>query len=837
MARILKNKSGRMPVGSADAGTFIRIAEQETSKKGGGTWITLAAFVLFLFDLLTDYRGFNITDLGEVSGLLKFLGSLAFIAGIIVFFYFMVSKYKSPQVIISFAFVAVLGIITLALLINIDWLPVVHFIYILVFWLTFLRQREDAASANWKLVIVMFFDLYFLSIINIFAPAASVWLEGIPFLFFLTLGYVAEQTNNKLSTTLIILIVVWYFLTSGPALAQGLGAAGIQGIPTQIPTSLDSIKEKFFLNPLEKLSKGSSAWLNRQITYAVTGKVEEYEKEPVGVYIDSFKPAEPNFYDDEEVIFWGLLRVRTLDDPVILNAGCYLKKSDTFSDSKNQRANKVDPGKPFIVYTLEERDFACTFNRGTLSTGTTTITAFSEFNFETEAKQKVYFIHKDTLRSMLSPTVKIDPFADSKITDRVPIARYTNGPIKIEMGVLSSYDKGTLVGVGSDANPASATINIKNNDGWKGGIRQLEEVVILAPKGVAFQDAPGCKFADAKYTREDCEIDTANFINRRCSNACSGEDRENCNRLCQEKITQSKEACTELFSAEEKEDYQGYKVLLDNRDRATTEGLFKTLTCRFTATDEVLQGPGITTKFLKVKTRYDYRVEKQASVKIGRFDELGKEISGPIKASLKRVLPSDTDEETKKMVIELANAFGPPANIPPSIIIAVAEKESNFRHCISGGPYDCTIDKKDNILSNPKGDAWGVMQISKKPRANPGAFEASTSTEFGCSYGQTAYEFDCNVKAGITVLKRGLRYLDDDVYRKAVMANCGSPSTPSLDQQQYLTRYLGYKDWERVLRSYNGLGCDTSEGHDVNYVENMKDAIAKYDQLAEAEQQ
>lgn len=802
-------------IGFLTVNLFIQIVRRDA-----GLIITLS--VLFFLSMISKFSLGQSISLSFGLNYLVLIGILLLAIGLKNF-----SRLKDSA--IEEFYIIVAALVYSYFLVNNGWMdstntffgvskPMIHFLFISLFGALFIRKKLKE-EGGWAIItsVLLIIDFFGYSLL---AGTDSIF-NGIPILALFSIIFVANNTESFFPKLAIIVVA---FIIVGNILFIPSAAQAQQTVTFQ---EADSAEQKGIVDTLsDKWNSlfGTGGFIQKQISYAVTGKVEEYEKEPVGVYIESFRPAEPNFYHDEDVIFWGLLKVRTLDDPVIINAGCYLREGTT-----KKPATLVDPNHPFIVYALEEKDFACTFGQSLLSTGTSTITAYTDFNFETEAKQKVYFIHQETLRSMLNPRVKIDPFADSRITDRTPVARYTNGPIKIEMGILSSYDQGTLVGVETEGRSSSLTITIRNNDGWKGELTkgELTELVILAPRGVTFEGGPGCTL-NANYNQEWCESDTELFVGKKCKDACeTDKNKEICSRLCQEKVTQGKEVCAELFT-EENEDYKGYKVTLDTRERDNTEGIFKKLTCRFTATDEVLQGPKITTKFFKVKTRYDYRIEKQASVKIERFDETGKIISGPITVSKGSLPKTDADPETKKLFIERAN-FLATAEITESLLAAVAEKESNFRHCITGGTDECGTRNKDNVLkngNNEDGYAWGMMQIHDK--AHPDLFTAGSArlTTYGCNPVDTAYDFDCNIKAGKGILSDRTKYINDgDEYRKAVQNNC--------KDVQYLSKYLSYVGYERVLRAYNGFGCKPP-GADVDYVEKVRDLVTKYNQLAES---
>ena len=171
------------------------------------------------------------------------------------------------------------------------------------------------------------------------------------------------------------------------------------------------------------------------------------------------------YYEDEDVIVWGTVKARTLDDSINIQIGCEVRKD---KDNKIP-ADKIDPEREFQVFALEELDFACTFDRcklekdpecesATLKKGSNTITTFADFNFETLAYLKMYFINNERKRAMIRE--ELDIFKEFDIKDKNPVPVYTNGPVAIEMGTSSplvgvSDEEGTIV------NPRF-TISIEN---------------------------------------------------------------------------------------------------------------------------------------------------------------------------------------------------------------------------------------------------------------------------------------------------------------------------------------------------------------------------------------
>ena len=239
-----------------------------------------------------------------------------------------------------------------------------------------------------------------------------------------------------------------------------------------------------------------SSWqagFQRQIQFAITGKVEENEYEPLGVYLENVQPTAPRYYIDkdaddkdrfEEVIIWGTVRGRTLDDPINIEVGCYVEKG-----REKIRAGKEDPEHKFTIFALEEQDFACTFEEKQLrekilKKGSNIITVFADFNFETLAYLRVYFINRERQRAMVREG--LDIFDELGIVDRNPVPVFTNGPVAIEMGTTSP-----LVGV-SESYIASPrfSLAIKNRQGWEGRITGLRELILLFPKGVVIEN-PG----------------------------------------------------------------------------------------------------------------------------------------------------------------------------------------------------------------------------------------------------------------------------------------------------------------------------------------------------------
>ena len=202
----------------------------------------------------------------------------------------------------------------------------------------------------------------------------------------------------------------------------------------------------------------------------------------------------------------------------------------------------------------------------------------------------------------------LDIFKEFDIKDKNPVTVYTNGPVAVRMGTSSS-----LVGVSSDtgsiANPRF-TIEIENRPEWEGKITGLNELVLLVPNGV-----------ELKFFEEDDEGDVVKDE--------GGNDIavSPCNR----EFEKYEDVCKDLCDGDDecKKDcdlsYVGYKLAQNEADKFKDEDdeRFKRFNCKITPDMAVLEDTPLTTKYFRVKVKYDYRVEEPITV---RVDECSTEV-------------------------------------------------------------------------------------------------------------------------------------------------------------------------------------------------------------------
>ncbi|MDP6138469.1 MAG: hypothetical protein QGI89_00005, partial [Candidatus Woesearchaeota archaeon] len=242
-----------------------------SKKPSGATFFVILGFLLFLFDVMIDYKGFYITEVDPL-GLVKAIMSFGYIVGVWALFFLLVSKDKSPKVIASAVVVIIALMISAALAVRYNPIAVIHVFYILLLWFFFIKGNEDAIQSNNLLLMFLFVDLYLFSILNVFSPAAAEFLVGFPILFLATMFYVYDKDKNKLALTFIFLAFAWYFLMGGPAFADNLGLAGIEGVREGIPSlgeMYSGFKTRIIQEPIEKISTATRAWLTGRIEYAI----------------------------------------------------------------------------------------------------------------------------------------------------------------------------------------------------------------------------------------------------------------------------------------------------------------------------------------------------------------------------------------------------------------------------------------------------------------------------------------------------------------------------------------------------------------------------------------
>ncbi len=826
-SKLLHNKSAQLGNVGVVRGSSSGSTLDVSSKKFFGAFLTFLALILWVIDIWNIpflggvYSGFNFNPQDFWNnwfskftfGNVWFDSMLIIVIFIFIFRYIKERTLPNPVEILS-TFMLTLSITFLVA--NYSWMAfpkaVFHFLLIITFGIYIMRTTNYSTGA---MVIfgLIFLDFFLYSTLLKFVP----FLKYISLLGSLIIIWTFADSPSAFTGTMFFSLLVFIIIMT---ISNGAPASGFLFSESDIQkASLNDVFTKLELG-ITNYQAQISRTLQGQIQYAITGKVEQNQYEPLGVYLENVKPADSKYYENEDVVIWGTVRARTLDDPVNVKLGCYIKDGNNKIQTKD-----IDPPNAFPVFKLEEQDFACTFKKefsNTLKSGSKTITAFADFNFETLAFLKVYFMDRERLRAMTREN--LDPFVQFGIKDKKPVTIYTNGPAAIGMETTSP-----LVGVGSSyITFPTLSMSIQNNQGWQGRIKKFEEVILLLPKGVGLT-SPETDCGERKFARYDgemCKTVSCTKVNTECINVCengyaSDFDKNNCKASCDDKLKACQNDCSFLFE-EEGQQYEGFALTKEDLEKINTKlakdeqitGNFEFFRCKLSPNpEEVLQNTPITTKSIRAKIRYNYTIEKPVSVRIDRLTDAER-------ATKIGDVAITGETKTERRVIELANSMS--ANPPLAVSVANWETRGSFNHCTDPAS-NCGTSNPDNVNCNPSGSC-GVMQINKN--AHPDLFTSGNSrlNTFGCIAGETAWDLDCNIKSGIGLLKQNYNAWSPDTsaYNVAVDNNCNPANNPSNN-----AKYKSYTGWDRALRAYNGFGC--TAGADVNYVEEVnKIKEAKY---------
>ncbi len=761
--------------------------------------ITILSLYLFLM-----YGGYLLaTHTFTLSGF--FTHKLAIVVATFAIVIFLMSRFGSTRVTtfsgddVMFLFFA---IVSSFLLLNweawlLDWRPLAHFIFIILFGYAFIRphSENDTMFYFWMtgFLILDFFGHNFLNEISAF--------KFFPVLPVLVSLYLVDKAKSGWAIAVILFVSL---ASMGAALEiSGTQAGFAKGSITKVT---DDIKTKS-----QSWSDLFSNFVKKRIEYATqfSGQVEQNQYESLGVYFSDLKAAQPRFYTDEPIIIWGGVRSKTYQDAVAITASCYKKK-----DEKTRIMGNMNPKDPFLVFQFDETDIECTFPNKPpqLDAGTQPITFAAEYNFATNAHQKVYFMDKDRYRNYIREG--LDPLTEFGIKDKNPATVFTNGPVEIGMKVdplisIDRYDNYQVlpsIYVTLTNRKEIADKDKKIISRWEGKISNITELVILTPPGIEISkpDTECQPLSFSKYTQNDCTkscTEGANSEYVRCENTCGYvKNPEKCKEdNCRTVVQKCADECSYLFQGETTNQKlnaysldiskipSNYVAYFKDIDK------FKTYSCRIQPTQSALDpSVPLTTRYFRIRAKYNYLLENTI----------------PVTVEQSPLLSSDKSQES---VFTLSSQFE-----NKNLITAVASVESGFKHCctepgktsfrdcIAASDVSCPPDR---ILSS--GSSVGIMQINK---INAGIASSA------CSMGQDIYHKECNIKIGMKMLS--------DAYKRWGLTGISPTLIDKYCKDPILAaKYKAYRGWDTALRAYNGLGC--SIGADTGYVEKVNKALQK----------
>ena len=356
-----------------------------------------------------------------------------------------------------------------------------------ILWAAFIKLPEDEkfTRANYIIVALLVIDFFIFGILQSFGPLkgnsilANRFIIPVWFLFVLFYGLKHKGKTNLLDKVLVGFIIFLYLM----AFVDGYG--GWTTIQGQLQTNPQDITQAkgFFAAAWKKMTQFPGKIVeeyNKGMNAATggyyQGKVEENQdpRNNLGVHIEKLQAADKKFYENEEVVVWGDLKAKTLDEPVYLFLSCGadgVKGSITPPELANAEYFN-DPKKGYYVERFEQVPFECRINANELGAGAKEIKVKAEFNFKTMAYLKTYFIDVERMRALRKDG--IEPLKNYGIT-KLPEAIYTNGPIKIGMATIDPP-----LGLGRLTDSASY-IGVTVQPEWYGKIKNITELEIQVP--------------------------------------------------------------------------------------------------------------------------------------------------------------------------------------------------------------------------------------------------------------------------------------------------------------------------------------------------------------------
>jgi soluble lytic murein transglycosylase-like protein len=324
------------------------------------------------------------------------------------------------------------------------------------------------------------------------------------------------------------------------------------------------------------------------------GVVEENEGEKLGVYLEDLTPAQGEFAYDEDIIVYGKVKTRTLDDEVNINLACYAE-----DDEDVDMEGDIYPPTTFTIFDLQEEEIDCTIDPQDkrLDLGTTRVIFKVSFNFETIGYLKRYFTDRENLAS--ATREGIDLLDQYEITDKNPQAKYTQGPVRLGIG-----PEQPLIGI-SETYPVNPRLGITldSNTDWRGKIEEIHELIISMPNSMEL-DSDTCNAKFIGFEIIDC-VQSHKDYKSRVYNDCKDEtDVDAC-------ITKS---CNEEF-----EGYNAYQLDVSHNPHFYKDiEDFISLSCRVKINDfqKVLGGVPINAHYFRARARYTYSVTESSIVKL-----------------------------------------------------------------------------------------------------------------------------------------------------------------------------------------------------------------------------
>ncbi len=835
----------KKPIGDvgARAKEIMRGKLLEGDEESGRMFILMAAMLYFI----DKFLGFNGINIGKFMDNFYFTNMESYVGWFfnsivltLLIAYWVLYRPNTKEFISWFLVAEALSLI---IFLGGMGTQLIHLAFVLGFYFLYIRYSGEkvggTTGANYTFLALLLFDFFGFGLLAEFVdnPFVSNRLI-IPIWFYFALIYSHRQKRTFGMSMLIFIVImmnVFYFVGGLDGL-KNMGAT-LTDEQRQEGSNFITVGLNNVLDTFKKAWEGFQADLDAQLVHATggyyKGEVEKNKDGPLGVFIEKLQTSQPRYYEGEEVIVFGSVKARSLEEGVNVDMKCYKEGFIFDTDSTT-----VIPNKTFTVYSSETRDFECSFKPKKMlidlteiredarffDLGINTITVDAEFSFETLAYLKSYFMDIDKKRDMTKEG--LDPFREYGIKDKEPIAIYTDGPVIIGMETTSP-----IIEVGDDVvSRPRLGITLENRDGWEGVIRSLTELVILTPPGALIENLEDdCTVEFKVYTKDDCKGKSCkNLAFDPCVSVCKANKKPNvpkdCDKECSSVLESCEKDCEILFEGEEGEgDYNGYTIDVDAEDWLVFDKFkdidrYRSFSCRLKVEPKILRKTPFTLRYFRAKARYDYAVSKDIDVQV-------QSEPGTVKGSKITELDEIRVDKTRwliyKTIAGKVSDIAKQEGVDEDLALALVYVESRFRHCCEEGSgtgdncktTDADTCSKEYLITSGDKSSIGVMQVNIND-----ADYISRVCGMGIS---DMYNLEKNIKCGLNILKDKYESyksgFSEDYFKDLDNNVCHDP--------RYIKDYASYREWNAALRGYNGWGCGT--GADVNFVESVRSAESK----------
>ncbi|MDP7323403.1 MAG: hypothetical protein QF632_01425 [Candidatus Woesearchaeota archaeon] len=236
---------------------------------------------------------------------------------------------------------------------------------------------------------------------------------------------------------------------------------------------------KWVWTPVKSFKAMFNQTLNPQY-YA--GTTDTKAKEKLGVRLEKLQATDRTFFEGEPIGIYASLVANTLDKPIEATISCKAKSGE--EEEEGDYDIVVDPNDiyPQVEYVFEDysqEEIDCTFPMGAFNKGNHKVSMFVDFDFETQAYLKTYFVDRERSRALARDGKNIlDVF---RITEKNPKAIFSDGPLSVGISIGREPPM-QLDLANTDRNRLTLGITLRNR--WEGVIQQLDKLAIMMPNAL-----------------------------------------------------------------------------------------------------------------------------------------------------------------------------------------------------------------------------------------------------------------------------------------------------------------------------------------------------------------